>query len=229
MTHYLISDDLTDPQMGAADALRSLLSQGLCIERDTSLWPAVGTSEDAIEKRAKMVRLNQGLFHYRLNGVFSEAQAEAQRRLLAELGSTTLPMKSSRFMIILSLISIYLQELCDFDEDNGDYDHLIYFLEEIEGRSFFMTEMIFGHDESEQLIRVLRFFQEKPYWREDIQLALQYKLAYAYWLCAAHMKDVTGNSQPMPAWEPFDEKEIAEAIDCLVDFVEANPEFMVIC
>lgn len=229
MIHHFISEDLTGPRIVAADSYRSQRTQGLCLEKDHSLWPAVGTSPEAIEKRAKMFRLNHELFRLRLTGSFSEAQAEMQCRLLAELGDKVLPVKSSHFMIIMELVRLYLQGLCDFDDDDGDYDHLIHCLDNIEENSFFVEELLFGREESEQLLRVLQFFQAEAYWREDFQYALQYKLAHTYWLCAAHMKAVNGHTLSMPMWEPFSETEVAEAIDHLVDFIEVNPEFMVIC
>jgi hypothetical protein len=229
MTHYLISDDPTGPQMAAADALRRQLSRGLCLEKVQGPLPVTGLSLEAIENRSKKYRRNLELFHFRLNGAFSEAQEEAKRRLLAELGDIILPVKSSHFMIIMALVSIYLQELCDFDDDGGDYDNLIDRLNYIEEYSFFEEELRFDYETSTELLRTLRFFQAEPCWREDIQYALQYKLAYTYWICAAHMKDVSGSNPPMPAWEPFSETEVAETIDRLVDFIEVNREFMVIC
>lgn len=229
MTHYLISDDLTGPQMAAADALRRLLNQGLCPEKAQGPLPVTGLSPEAIENRGKKYRQNLELFHFRLNGTLTEAQEEAKRRLLVELGDTVLPVKSSHFMIIMALISIYLQELCDFDDDGGDYDNLIDRLDYIEEDSFFEEELSFDYETSTELLRTLRFFQAEPCWREDIQYALQYKLAYTYWICAAHMKDISGNNPPMPAWEPFSEIEVAEAIDRIADFIEVNREFMVIC
>lgn len=228
MIHYLITDDLTDGQMLSVDAFRRLLTQGLCYEKAQGPLLVDSLSPEAIEDRRKKFRRNQELFHFRLNGALTEAQEEARRRLLAELGNTILPVKSSHFMIIIALVSMYLQELCDFYDDSGDYDSLIDRLDYIEEFSFLEEELYFDYETSAELIRVLRFFQTEPWWREDIQYALQYKLAYAYWISAAHMKDVSGNNPPMPAWEPFSETEVAKAIDCLVDFIEMNPEFMVI-
>lgn len=227
MIHYLISENLSGPQMGAAEALRGLLHQGLCLEKDHSLWPAAGTSAKAILKRSKMFRLNQELFHFRLNGSLSDSQLETQSRLLAELGSKAIPVKSSHFMIIMALVELYMQELCD--SEVSDYDDLIHRLDNIEENIFFEEEMPFDLETSDSLLRVLHFFRSKAYWREDLQYTLQYKLAHTYWLCAAHLNAVNSNTHPLPMWEPFSEIEVAEAIDRIVDFIEANPEFMVIC
>lgn len=228
-SHHLVSEDLSSSQMGAADSFRRLLNQGLCLEKDHSLWPAAGTSPEVIEKRAKMFRQNHALFCHRLQGTLSDAQEEARGRLLAELGDKVLPVPSALFMIILELVRLHLQELCAFDEDNGEYDDLIYRLEGLEEGIFFLEEILFDVSAGHQLLSILHRFQASTIWREDLQYTLQYKLAYTYWLCSAHMMTIGGPKTALPMWEPFSESEVAEAINRLEAFIAVSPEFMVIC